>query len=671
MNRFFAFFLMLMFMAISAYPQKGWRDRESEVKVKINDHGEARILYNLHLTGDFHQSEGYAVLYVIPEEFDRLKETGLQVEVLKDDLNEYFKDFWSDRAEQYHSYVQIIALMDSLATAFPGICKKTVFGLTPQGRQLACLKISDNVTLDENEPEVLFDAGIHGDEIGGPENLIRFARHLCTSYESDPEISDLVNSREITIYPMVNPDGRVNMSRYNSNFVDCNRDWGYMWDGEGNSPSAFSQPETRTVRNCLNNHRFVIHVTYHSGEEAVLYPWCYREVNTPDYIALNQLASIYSYSSDYTNLEYRQSYADYPTNGETIDYSYGACGTEALTMEISNSKQPPASQIQNYYQKNVPAMLSMIKNAGFGVEGTVTDISTGLPVEAAILINNFFPVYTDSVVGDYHKYLTPGMYSMMVVANNYLTKVINNVVVNGESSTVINVEMQPATGHYATKVAAVAIPGNNFADEANTPGVIGMPDSINYSTGRNGWIIVDMQDPVTDIPGDDFIVYQGDTEPEGFNCFAGQTIDGPWIFLGSGTGTTAFDLESTGWSAIRFIKIQDDGDGLPNVADAGFDLDAIGSILQPTGLRRTDGGTSSINVYPNPANETVTIENHYQTGNGLLTIYNAQGKAMLNKQITAGFIQIDIRSLYNGVYFVKFTTDRTMEVRKLIKDFIY
>ncbi|MEI7725878.1 MAG: M14 family zinc carboxypeptidase [Bacteroidota bacterium] len=640
---------VILLLIPAAYPQKGWRDGEMEVKITINTPGEARLLYNLHLNGDIHSREGYATMYVIPPEFEKIKETGLRTEVIKNNLNEYYQHFWSDRSEQYHNYDQIIALMDSLATAFPDICQKTVFALTPQGRQLACLKISDNVFDEENEPEVFFDGGIHGDEIGGPENLIRFARQLCSGYGIDPEITGLVNSREIFIYPMVNPDGRANMSRYNSNMVDCNRDGGYMWNGEGNSPGAFSQLETRTLRNCLNNHRFVIHVTYHSGEEVVLYPWCYRAAHVPDYDAFIQLVSAYSSSSGYSNLQYRQSYADYPTNGETIDYSYGSNGAKALTMEISTNKQPPASQIQVYYQNNVPAMIEMIKNAGYGIEGTVTDSLTGQPVKATIFVNNFFPSYTDSTIGDYHKYLPAGNYIVKVVANNYRTKIINNITVTGQSSTVINVQMHASTGHYATKTAVVAIPGNNPMDEANTTAVIGAPDSIFYSIGKNGWIIADMQESVFNIQGDDFTVYEGDTIPEGYTCLVGQTIDGPWISLGTATGTKSFDLESTGLASIRLIKIVDDGDGLQKVADAGFDLDAIMAIEQTTGIEKTDKDACVLKAFPNPASSLLHVT--YPGGLENVRLFNIAGQLQY-EQSCGGKpnVTIDLKALSNGAY---------------------
>jgi hypothetical protein len=55
-------------------------------------------------------------------------------------------------------------LMDSLATNFPSICKKEVIGQTVLGREIVALKMSDNVTLDENEPEILLEGCIHGDE---------------------------------------------------------------------------------------------------------------------------------------------------------------------------------------------------------------------------------------------------------------------------------------------------------------------------------------------------------------------------------------------------------------------------------------------------------------------------------------------------------------------------
>jgi hypothetical protein len=511
----------------------------------------------------------------------------------------------------------------------------------------------------------LFDGGIHGDEIGGPENLIRFARDLCTGYGSNPEITDLIDSREIVIYPMVNPDGRFNMSRYNSNGVDCNRDWGYMWDGQGNSTAAFSQLETRTMRNCIYNHRFTIHMTYHSGEEVVLYPWCYRAAHAPGYDALMHLAIIYSDSSGYPNLQYRTSYADYPTNGETIDYSYGADGTDALTVEISTSKQPPASQIGYYYQNNYPSMMAMIRNAGYGIEGTVTDSVTGLPVNAAIFVNNYFPIYTDTTLGDYHEYLPAGTYIVKIIANNYHSKIITGVVVNDLASTLENISLVPDAGSFAFKVAAVAIPGNNPLDEANTPASIGAPDSINYSLGKNGWIILDMQDSVINITGNDFRISEGDTSPEGFSCLVAQTMDGPWVSLGTGNGTTAFELASAGLNSARFIKIVDDGDGSQNAANAGFDLDAISVMYPPAGTGAQTDKPTNLSISPNPARDFISVKTN-NPAEGILTIYNLEGQEVISTIMPTSRITLDIRDLEQGIYFVRVLSNGVIRSKKFI-----
>ena len=220
-------------------------------------------------------------------------------------------------------------------------------------------------------------------------------------------------------------------------------------------------------------------------------------------------------------------------------------------------------------------MIAMIEYAGYGLEGIVTDATTNDPVTASVFVNNYYPTYTDPTAGDYHKYVLPGTYSITVVANGYQSQTINNVVVTANNSTVTNFQLQPGGGHYVYRFASSQIPDNNYADEGLTPAVIGAPDNINYSIGKNGWCVLDMQFPIPDGMGADFTVYEGDTSPEGYYCYVGQSIDGPWILLGLGNGTTQFDLSSSGLTQAQFIKILDDGDGTAITANAGFDLDAI------------------------------------------------------------------------------------------------
>ena len=569
------FLLMVTSITISQSAGKGgWH--EGEKQIRISNPEFITQLRNLKINLDFYgPAYDHITAYVTPEELQEIKALGIPYIIEIEDLNSYYENYWL-LLEQYHSYQQIIELADSLAGAFPSICKKYIVGYSIQNRQCIALKISDNVDVDEPEPEVMFDGGIHGDEIGGPENLIRFARDLCLNYGVDPSITNLIDTREIWLYVMVNPDGRYNMSRYNANGVDLNRDWGYMWDAWGGSPGAFSQTETRTLRDFMYDNQFVVYTSYHSGTQIISYPWSYRPNACPDQSQINQLAQTYSSLSGYSSLPYGQGYnVMYPINGSTKDGGYGVMGSVSWSIEISNSKQPPASQIIMYYNYNRPSMLAMIEYSGYGLSGTVTDSITGEPVAGIVFVNNYYPCYADPDVGDYHKYVLPGTYSITVKANGYQTKTINNVIVTANNSTVTDFQLNSETGHCVYRFSASQIPDNNYADEGLTSAVIGKPDGINYSLGKSGWCVLDMLTPVSDNIGMDFIIYEGDLTPEGYTCYVSTSMDGPWISLGMGNGSTQFDISSSGLNSARYIKIVDDGDGVAYQADAGFDLDAI------------------------------------------------------------------------------------------------
>lgn len=579
MKRFLLPILMLLFQ-VGLFSQ-GWRPGEMEVLVPLRNPSEAELLYQLRFNGDIYPD--HARLYLIQEELQRLKQAGFAFEILIEDLNEYYKDFWQNRTS-YHTYEQIIALADSLVQNFPNICKKIIYGSSVGGRQLACLVITSNVQVNQVKPQVMFDGGIHGDEIGASENVIRFARDLCLNYGNDPYITNLINTREIWLYLMVNPDGRVNMSRYNLNGVDLNRDWGYMWNGEGYSTGAYSQIESKALRTCVLENNFVVHTSYHSGTVYISCPWSYRASPPPDNNHILQLAGVYASTSGYPNLPYGQGYTGmYPINGSTKDSNYGIMGSVSWTMEISEQKQPPASQIMLYYNYNRPAKLAMIEYAGYGIRGIVTNATTGQPVAAAIFVNNFLPCYTDPVNGDFHKYLTPGTYTVKVIANGYAPATVNNVVVTANNATQVNVSLQPAEGQYIYRVISCQIPNNNPADPGMTWNVIGPPDNQVYSIGKNGWIVVDMQTLVMDGPGPDIMVFEGDATPEGYTFFAGASMDGPWHSMGTGTGTTQFDFANCAISSARYFRLVDSGSGSANVLGAGFDLDAIKVLSSVSG----------------------------------------------------------------------------------------
>jgi hypothetical protein len=579
--------IILILLIACQFAYAVWRPQEMLVEIQIVSREELKLLQAENLNFD-HLSGNRLKIYVTPAELTKIRSLGYKPEILISNLEEHSHQLLgSTELANYHDYNSTRTLVDSLIAAYPQLIEKHIYGYSLLSRELYAVKISDHVQLDEDEPEISFDGCHHGDEIMSSEVIIVFMRELCTAYGIDPTLTNLVNNTEIWIYPFINPDGRMSMSRYNNAGVDVNRDWGFMWDFEGGSPAPFSQPESQAARDWINENQFVLSQTNHGGDESVSYPWSYRPDQSPDNAPISTLAAGYSSYSGYVpTLAYFQGYSGmYPINGSAKDAYYALMGSVGWTLEVSFDKTPPNTQITQYYNWNRPAMIYLLQQVGKGMKGLVTDASNNEPVAAMAWIsntsNNFWPVYCDPAVGDFHKFLLPGTYNLKVTANGYQAATINNIVVSDTGATRVNVQLQPQTGTFAYRVVVTHIPGNNFSDEGYTPGALGAPDNVRYSLGRSGYIVLDMGEYIFDFPGNDFRIIENDAIAEGYTVRISQNWNGPWTSMGPGSGSQDFDLSGSGLNQFRYLRLEDDGDGLQTAPDAGFDLDAIEGRLIP------------------------------------------------------------------------------------------
>ncbi|MFW5888029.1 MAG: M14 family zinc carboxypeptidase, partial [Bacteriovoracia bacterium] len=126
-------------------------------------------------------------------------------------------------AKDYPSYEDFTEIMQRLAKKRPELATLFSLGTTPEGREIWVMKISDNVHLDEKEPEFKYISTMHGDEIVGRELLYMLIEDILDSYGKDKWITKLVNSTEIFIMPNMNPDGTASRRRGNSSWHDLNR----------------------------------------------------------------------------------------------------------------------------------------------------------------------------------------------------------------------------------------------------------------------------------------------------------------------------------------------------------------------------------------------------------------------------------------------------------------
>jgi hypothetical protein len=77
---------------------------------------------------------------------------------------------------------------------------------------------------------------------------------------------------------------------------------------------------------------------------------------------------------------------------------------------------------------------------------------------------------------------------------------------------------------------------------------------------------------------------------------------------------------------------------------------------------------SKFSLYPNPATDKITVEIAEGQAPPQLSMMNLNGEEVLTLSLIKPKTQIDISNLPSGVYFVRVTNDKTVEVGKIIKE---
>ena len=124
------------------------------------------------------------------------------------------------------------------------------------------------------------------------------------------------------------------------NGYDSNQVGQHAWSSGGTAPAT--EPEVKAIQSFLYNTPMHAMATLHTGIQCVLYPWCYRayDENNPkdtDIPFMKETAAKMcaawadgAKSDCYT----MDSYHDYITSAEMIDYAYGRLGIHAYTIEV-------------------------------------------------------------------------------------------------------------------------------------------------------------------------------------------------------------------------------------------------------------------------------------------------------------------------------------------------
>ena len=304
----------------------------------------------------------------------------------------------------YHDYSEMAAEVQSTAAAYPALVSRFSLGLSHQGREIWAAKVSDNVGVDEAEPEVLFSANQHAREHLTVEMALYILRELTSKYATDARIKNIVDGREIWIVFMVNPDGveydiatgayrswrKNRQPNGTSPYVgtDLNRNWAFQWGCCGGSSgafssetyrgaSAFSAPETQRLRNFVNSRvvggtqQITAGIDFHTYSELVLWPYGYTTADTGNGITVDDQAMLSTLGRNMaaTNRYVPEQASDlYIADGTINDWLWGVHKIASYTFEMyprtsSPGFYPPDEVIGTETLRNREAVLMLAENA--------------------------------------------------------------------------------------------------------------------------------------------------------------------------------------------------------------------------------------------------------------------------------------------------------------------
>src|SRR6185503_9963018 len=227
-------FLSLVITLI-AFGQVNSQVTEKYSRVKV--YADKTQAKNLHAKGvAFDEMAERKDTYIIGDfssaEIALMKQDKLRMEIIIDDLaQDFLKRNKEDAAKAneamrtggtppgfsygsmggYLTYSQMMTELDELKTMYPNlITTKSTIGTTAEGRELWMVKISDNPDTDDiSEPGILYTGLYHAREPISMVSLIYFMQYILSQYGTDPEITCLINNRELYFIPCANPDGYV------------------------------------------------------------------------------------------------------------------------------------------------------------------------------------------------------------------------------------------------------------------------------------------------------------------------------------------------------------------------------------------------------------------------------------------------------------------------------
>lgn len=492
-------------------------------------------------------------------------------------------DFYPD----YDAYEQ---MMYQFEEDYPDLVEIQNILTLPSGRSLLFAKISANVQESNTGPRFMYTSTMHGDETTGFILSLRLIHHILTHYGESEDITHMVDNLEIWICPNENPDGTYTndnstvygATRSNANGYDLNRNYPNMV----NNPSSPLQPETEAMIGLTDSIHFVMSANMHGGTEVVNFPWdswtssekmhadhSWWEFVSREYADSARFYSPSSYFDGYDNgITHGGDW--YVVYGSRQDYMNFYKNQRELTLEISDTKLLSPSLLPQHWEYNYRSLLNYIKQALYGIQGVVTDMYSGEPLEVKVEItghdqDNTF-VFSELPNGEFFRPVLDGTYDLKFSTEGYTDLIIQDVTVDNYENIFLDVKM---------------VGDNPFAP----------PAELVAHTGNNNVIYLSWQEPYTDGDYDFF-------QPDSYRIFRNNEM------VGETNETSYFDENLTSGTYEYYVKayyVDQEGVSLPS--------NTVSVTLDDEVIYFTISATSGENGLIDPEGEIQVQQDHNQS----------------------------------------------------------
>jgi hypothetical protein len=287
---------------------------------------------------------------------------------------------WQDG--DYHDYAATKQMLNEFNDAYPYQVDIFSIGKSVLGREIWCIKITNENNTDD-KLSCLIDGCIHGNEWEAGEACLYLADYLLINHATNKTIMRIMNTTEIYIVPLVNPDGREADERFTDNGVDANRNFDvffgklirghsyrlgklfgrikipvikippddpvkWYWNC-GRFP--FSEPETKALSDfieTLAQNDLAFYVNCHTPMQTIIMPWLSYE---PPFTMANQENQVYEHVANWIkeNTVYDGIMGQKigaKTGGNVMDWCFKEFRIPSFTLELYAWEYGP-------YEKNI------------------------------------------------------------------------------------------------------------------------------------------------------------------------------------------------------------------------------------------------------------------------------------------------------------------------------